>query len=149
MGDAIDVVTRHVDGAVNDEARDIDVVVGRVERACCFGVDLDQAGGVDLLIEHAVGVDQELVVMTWDAAGDVVRDHLGIAVQRNESVRRSEIDAGIPFSALTCSRTDLTIFDGGCIDRAGSWTSPFERDIFWQQFRLGRGYLQLCCIARQ
>src|ERR1700756_1626857 len=97
MGHAVDVVTGHVDGTVNDEAGDVDVVVGGVEQRIAVDVDLDQAGGVDLLIEHAVRVDQELIGRAGDAAGDVVGDHLGHAVHRGQAIAGGEVDAGLPF----------------------------------------------------
>ena len=88
---------RHVDGAVNDEAGDVDAVVGGVEQRVAVEVDLDQAGGVDLFVQHAVGIDQEVIVAARHAAGDVVGDHLGHAVHRGQPIAGGEIDAGLPF----------------------------------------------------
>ena len=55
MRHAVHVVLGHVDGAVNDEAGNVDVVVGCVEQRVALDIHLDQAGGVDFLVEHAVG----------------------------------------------------------------------------------------------
>jgi hypothetical protein len=97
MRHAIHVVLGHVDGAVNDEAGDVDVIVGGIEQRVALDVDLDQAGGVDLLVKHPVGVDQELVSRPGHPAGDVVGDHLGHPVHRREAVAGCKIDARLPF----------------------------------------------------
>jgi hypothetical protein len=68
MRHAVDVVPRHVDGAVDDEACGVDAIVRGVEEHVAVDIDLDQAGRVDFLVEHPVGVDQEVVVRAGDAA---------------------------------------------------------------------------------
>ena len=97
MRHAVHVVLGHVDGAVNDEAGDVDVIVGGVEQRVALDIDLDQAGGVDFLVEHAVSVDQELVGRPGHPAGDVVGDHLGHPVHRRQPVAGREIDPRLPF----------------------------------------------------
>jgi hypothetical protein len=65
--DAVDIVAGHVDGAVNDETCGIDAIVRGVEEHFAVEVDLDQAGCVDLLVEHSIGVDQEVVMRAGNA----------------------------------------------------------------------------------
>ena len=58
---ALHLGTAVVDGAVDDEAGRVDVVLGLHQRPALV-IDLDQAGGRDLVEQHAVGVDQEVSV---------------------------------------------------------------------------------------
>ena len=85
-----------MDGAVNDEASRVNPIVGGVEDHVAVEVDLDQARRIDLFVEHAIGIDQEMVVRSGNAAGDVVGDHLGHAVDRREPIAGREVDAGLP-----------------------------------------------------
>ena len=94
---AIDVVARRVHRAVNHVAGLVDTVVGGVENDFAVDVDLDHAGGGHLLVQHAVGVDQELVVCSRHARRNVVGDHLGHAEFMHEPVAGGEIDACVPF----------------------------------------------------
>ncbi len=68
MRNAIDVMARHVDRAVNDEARRVHAVVGCVEQDVAVDIDLDEARCVDLLIEQTIGIDEKLVVRARHAA---------------------------------------------------------------------------------
>ena len=51
----------------------------------------------DFLVEHPVRVDQEVIGRSRNAAGDVVGNHLGHAVQGGEAIAGGEIDPGLPF----------------------------------------------------
>ena len=97
MRDAVDIVAGHMNGAVNDKAGGVDAIVGGIEEGVAVEVDLDQAGRIDFLVEHPVRVDQEMIGRSRNAAGDVVGDHLGHAVQRGEAIAGGEIDPGLPF----------------------------------------------------
>src|ERR1035438_775555 len=68
MRHAVDVAPCHVNGAVNDEAGGVDAIIRGVEQHVAVEVDLDQAGGVDFLVQHPVRVDQEVVVRAGDPA---------------------------------------------------------------------------------
>src|SRR6266704_2869383 len=85
------------DRAVDDEARLVDVVLGGIEQDLAVEVELDEARGVHLLVEHAVGIDEEGVVLARHPGRDVVGDHLVHAVEVDQAVRRGEIDALGPF----------------------------------------------------
>jgi hypothetical protein len=130
MRDAVDVMARHVDGAMNDKARDIDVVVAGVEQGVAIDVDLDQARRVHLLIEHAVGIDQELIVMPRHAAGNVVRDPLGVAVHRGQAITGGEIDARFPFLGADLLADRFDDLDGGRADGRIHGAVSVERNVF-------------------
>ena len=85
-----------MDGAVNHEAGDVNVIVGGVEQRVALDIDLDQAGSVDFLVEHPVGVEQELIGCPRHAAGDVVGHHLGHPIHRGETVAGRKIDPRLP-----------------------------------------------------
>src|SRR5690606_21073899 len=75
VDDAADVGARLVDRAVDDEARLVDAVAGpRVLHHVAVEVDLDQARGRDLVVGHAVGVDEEVTLLAGHARRDVVVD---------------------------------------------------------------------------
>ncbi len=102
VDDAVHVGLGHVDRAVDHEAGAVDAVVeARPElglgQHVAVVVDLDQARGGDLLVEHAVGVDQEMVGLARHAHRDVVGDQVGHAVDVHQPVAGGEIDAGLPF----------------------------------------------------
>src|SRR3990170_539139 len=67
------IVPGGVDGAVNDEARGVDRK-RRVLELLPLLIDLDQAGGRDLVEEDAVRIDQELVLRVRPPGRDV-REH--------------------------------------------------------------------------
>ena len=83
----------------------MDDVAGRVDRIVVFGlqhgiaveIDLDQARGRDLLVQHAVGIDEDVVLGLGHARGDVVVDEVGHAVERHQPVAGGQIDARLPF----------------------------------------------------
>ena len=68
MRNTIDIVARHMDRTVNDEAGGVHAVVGCVEKDVAVDIDLDEARRVDLLIEQTIGIDEELVVRARHAA---------------------------------------------------------------------------------
>jgi len=88
----------------------VDAIVGGIEERIAVEVDLDQAGRIDFLVEHPVRVDQKMIRRSRNAAGDVVGDHLGHAVQRGEAITGGEIDAGLPFlrADLLANRFDAS-----------------------------------------
>ena len=88
-----DVVARGVDRAVDHEARRVDRVrrLSRPSRPC--EVDLHQARRGDLVEDHPVRVDQEVVLGARHARGDVGEDEVVPAEMRDEAVARGEIDA--------------------------------------------------------
>src|SRR2546423_15447033 len=66
-------------------------------------VALDQARRGNLLVQHAVGVDQKRVLLTGYARRNVVGDHDGHAVELDEAITRRKIDARLPLRLGTCS----------------------------------------------
>jgi hypothetical protein len=95
VDDGVQVLARHMDRAVNDEARAVHLV-GRVVEDVAVDVDLYQARGGDLLVEKAVGIDQELVLGSRHPQRDVVVDQVGPAVMRDQAVGGGEIDPRLP-----------------------------------------------------
>ena len=59
-------------------------------------VDLHQARGGDLVVGHAVGVDEEVAFLAGHARRDVVVDQIVHAVVVDQAVARREIDARLP-----------------------------------------------------
>ena len=86
------VFSRFVDRAVNDESGWIDRVVGRLNR---FSVKphFDQAGGRDLVEGHSVRVDQEVLLIPWNAGRKVGEDQVIPAVKRHQAIGGSQVDA--------------------------------------------------------
>ena len=98
VDDAFGIVPGAVHGAVDHIAGGIDrVVVIGLQDGLALEVDLDEARGGDLLIQHAVGIDQHVLVGTRHARRDVVVDEVRHAVERNKPVAGGEIDARAPF----------------------------------------------------
>jgi hypothetical protein len=123
---AIDLVPRAVDRAVDDEARLVDVVLGRVEQDLAVQVELDETRGVHLLVEHAVGIDEEGVVFARHAGRDVVGDHLVHAVQMDKAVGGGEIDALRPFGGADLFLDRFLLLDAG--DAHGVLLKPVDRE---------------------
>jgi hypothetical protein len=75
----------------------VDAVVGiRLPNNRALDVDLDQARGGDLFVEHAVEIDQQMVFAARDTRGDVVVDEVGHAVLVDQAIAGGEIDARLP-----------------------------------------------------
>src|SRR6185369_16162652 len=91
-------------------------------------INLDQAGGVDLLVEHAVGIEQKLVGRSRYPAGDMVGDHLGHSVHRGETVAGGEIDPRLPFFSADLFADRLYDLDGGRADGRVHWRFSAERN---------------------
>ena len=89
-------------GAVDHEAGAVDAVVEavvelRLGEDVAVVVDLEQARRGDLLVEQAVGVDQEGIVLARHPHRDVVGDQVGHAVEVDQPVAGGEIDTSLPF----------------------------------------------------
>ena len=108
---AFGVVARGVDGAVDDEARGVDRK-GRVIELLTLLVDLDQARGGDLVEEHAVGIDQELVRRARHPRRDVGEHEVLPAKACHEPVAGGEIHPHRPFFGrdLVLQRPDIQIW---------------------------------------
>ena len=107
---ALGVVARGVDGAVDDEARGVDGK-GRVLELLALLVDLDQARGGDLVEEHAVRIDQELVRRARHPRRDVGEHEVLPAEACHEPVAGGEIHPHRPFFGrdLVFQRPDIQI----------------------------------------
>ena len=79
------------------EAGDVDVVamIG-LQQGSPLDIDLDEARRGDFLVQHAIRIDQILVVMPRDLCTDVVVDQVGHSVERHQAIARREIDPGRP-----------------------------------------------------
>ena len=77
--------------AVDHEARRVDRV-RRIVDLLPVLVDLDQARRGDLVEEHPVGVDQEVVLAARHTRGDVGEDQVVPPEVGDEAVTRGEID---------------------------------------------------------
>src|SRR4029453_10788273 len=83
-------------GAVDHEAGAVHLVGRRVEDVA-VDVDLDEARGGDLLVEVAIGVDQELVFLARHPHRDVVVDQVGPAVVGDQPIGGGKLDPRLPF----------------------------------------------------
>ena len=93
-----DIGTRLVDGAVDDVARFVDAVVGLgLPDDIALDIDLDQARRGDLLVEHAIEVDQQMVRGPGNPRGDVIINEVRHSVFVDEAIARGEIDTRLPF----------------------------------------------------
>ena len=103
-GDAVDAVhvqhalrvrARGVHGAVDGEPGRVDLV-GAFEHLAALEVDLDEARGRDLLEEHPVRVDEEVVLRPRHPRRDVREDEVVPAEAGDEAVAGGEVDAPCP-----------------------------------------------------
>jgi hypothetical protein len=86
-----------VDRAVNHITRLVDAVVGvRFPQNVALKVDLDQIRRRDFLVEQAVEIDQQMLVITGDPCGDVVVDQVGHAEAVGQAITGREVDPGFP-----------------------------------------------------
>jgi hypothetical protein len=98
MEHAGDVRPRLVDRAVDHVTRFVDAVVGvGLPDDLALDVDLHQARRRDLLVEHAVEVDEQVILAAGDARRDVVVDEVGHPVFVHEAIAGGEVDARLPF----------------------------------------------------
>ena len=95
--DAQRVLARGVHGGVDGEARGIDEV-GRVHDDLAVEVDFHERRGRHLLEEHAVGIDQEVVLGPGHAHGDVGEDGVVPPVQRHQAVERRQLHPRLPLA---------------------------------------------------
>jgi hypothetical protein len=80
MHDADQIVPRHVHCAVDHEAGRVDAEIGAIVNDIAIAIDLDQARGRNLVKQQAVRIDQELILVTRQARGDVGMDQVRPAV---------------------------------------------------------------------
>ena len=92
-----DVRPRLVDGAVDHVTGFVDAVVGvGLPDDLALDVDLDQARRGDLLVEHAVEIDEQMIVAAGNARRDVVVDEVGHPVLVDQAIAGGEVDARLP-----------------------------------------------------
>src|SRR5262249_39092900 len=95
------LVARLVHRAVDHVARLVDAVVERAEvglgEDVARDVDLHETGGGDLLVHHAVGIDEKGAVLVGHAHGDVVGHHVRHAVEVHQPVAGRQVHARLPF----------------------------------------------------
>jgi hypothetical protein len=103
--DARDVVPRAVHGAVDHEARRIDAEAGRVVDDLAVERHLHERRRLDLGEEEAVGVDEEVPVLSRHACGNVRVDEVGQAEVRGEPIACREVDARGAFGRCHGCRT--------------------------------------------
>ena len=100
---AIHVVAGGVDGRVDDVAREVDAGFAGVDHLAAK-VDLHEIGGRNLIVTEAELVDEELIVRSGDARGDVVVDERRHAEVVGQAVGGGQVDARPPFSLGDGSR---------------------------------------------
>src|SRR3954469_11823115 len=82
---------------MDDEPGMVDAVAGAgVLHHLSVAVDLDQARGGDLVVGHAVGVDEEVPFLARDVRRDVVVDQVVHPVVVHQAVARGEVYARFP-----------------------------------------------------
>ncbi|MNN59054.1 hypothetical protein D3C81_1741420 [compost metagenome] len=96
---AVGVVAHLVHRAVDGEAGLVGLVA-RLAQLVAVEVDLQQAGGGDLVECQAERVDQELVVAPRHAHGDVVGDQVAPAEQLDQSIGGGQVDTRLPFQGI-------------------------------------------------
>jgi hypothetical protein len=92
----VGVFAIHMDRRVDGESRRIDKV-GRLLEDGALAVDLNQRRGGDLVEPQAVGIDQEVVLRSRHAGGDVGVDHVVPPEERRKPVERGQVDSRLPF----------------------------------------------------
>ena len=92
---AVDLGTRGVHAAVDDEPGFVNAHADRVVLDLAFGVDPHQARGGDLVEHQPVGVDEE-VLRSRHARREVRVDQIGPLVDRGELVGGGEVDPHLP-----------------------------------------------------
>jgi len=92
----VQILARHVDRAVNDKTGAVHLI-GRLVQNVAVDVGLDQVRGGDLLVEKAIGVDQELILRARHAQRDVIVDQMRPAIVRDQPIGGGKIDARLPF----------------------------------------------------
>ena len=93
---AVGIVAHGVDGAVDGEARRVDIEVTVIEFVAGL-VHAYQAGSGDLVEHHAVGIDQEVMLVAGDAGRQVGKDQVVPAVQGDQPVGGGQIHTQLPF----------------------------------------------------
>src|SRR6185503_6440490 len=104
-----DVRPRLVDGAVDHVAGFVDAVVGLgLPDDLALDVDLHQARRGDLLVEHPVKIDEQMIG-AGDARRDVIVDQVGYPVLVYEAIAGGEVDPRLPFLGrhLTADRLEV------------------------------------------
>ena len=96
VDDAVRVIARGVEGAVDYEARNVHRVPGTIHRLS-GQVDLDQVGGGDLVVIEAVGIDEVAPFGADHPRGDVVVDGLGPSQPVERAVQRGQFEPCLPF----------------------------------------------------
>jgi hypothetical protein len=130
VDDARDIVTRLVDRAVDDVSGLVDAIIQSAEigpgQDLSIEVHLDQAGGGDFLVQHAVGIDQERAGFSGHAGRDVIGDHVRHAIERDQPVAGGQVDARLPFFgwAGTFKRGDIQ-FVGVHGETGCSWRNRY------------------------
>ena len=94
---AIHLVPCSMDAAVHDVTGLVDVVLGRIEQDVAGKVELDEARSMHLVVEQAVRIDEERVVLARNARADVIGGHFRHAIQIDQAIARGEIGAFFPF----------------------------------------------------
>jgi hypothetical protein len=94
-----------MDRAVDDVTGTIDLQPGDVlAQDGAVQIDLEQIGSGDFRVQQTVRVDQEMPFLVRHGRRDMVGNHIGHAIQRNEAIGRRQGNAGFPFR-----RTDAVL----------------------------------------
>ena len=96
MKHAAGILAHFMDRRMDGEAGRVDAVVALGELVA-VEIDLDQAGGGDLVEHQPVGIDQEMMFRSRHARGDVGIDQIIPAIMRDQPIAGGEIDPLGPF----------------------------------------------------
>lgn len=80
---------------MNGEPGRIDVEIFRIDLVAVL-VDAHQAGSRNFLEHHAVGVDQEMMLLTGNPRGEVGEDEVVPAVESNQAIGGGQVNAKLP-----------------------------------------------------
>ena len=85
-----------VDTAVNGKASRINRKLGFAQFVAML-VHRDQAGGRDFVKQQTVGIDQEMVVGSWQAGADMGKNQVAPAMGCSKAVAGCQVTAQLPF----------------------------------------------------
>ncbi|MNN67308.1 hypothetical protein D3C81_1829340 [compost metagenome] len=95
MDDEPGVLARRMDGRVNSESSRIDEI-GRLLNNVAVQIDLHQRRGCNFIEIPAVGIDQEVMLRSGHAGGNMGKDHVVPPVQGHQAVKRRQFDPHLP-----------------------------------------------------
>src|SRR4051794_15384903 len=106
MEHATGIFAHFVNGRVNGEAGGVDAVIALAELVA-VEINLHEARSGDFVEHQAIRIDQEMMLRSRHARGDVRINQIVPAVMGDETVAGSEIDPLVPFGLRHFRRHSL------------------------------------------